>query len=105
VREREPVSRVELAGATGLTQATMTHAVRKLTALGFVREVGTVRPPRGTPRRLLGLVPDACFMVGFQFDRYCSVGVVVDLAGRILARRELEGAGDREPGEVVAELA
>ncbi|WP_026931768.1 ROK family transcriptional regulator [Glycomyces tenuis] len=105
VRERAPVSRVELAEATGLTQATMTHAVRKLTALGFVREVGTVRSARGTPRRLLGLVPDACCMVGFQFDRYHSVGVVVDLAGRVLVERELAGAGDRAPEEVIAELA
>lgn len=105
IRERTTVSRVELAEATGLTQATMTHAVRKLIALGFVQEVGTARSGRGTPRRLLGLRPEACYMVGIQFDRFSAVGVVVDLAGRIVAQREMPGPADREPGEVVPEFA
>lgn len=105
IRERGTVSRVELAEATGLTQATMTHAVRKLIALGFVREAGTARSTRGTPRRLLELRPDAARMVGIQFDRFTAVGVVVDLAGRVVAQREMPGAGDRDPDAVVAEFA
>ncbi|WP_026923720.1 ROK family transcriptional regulator [Glycomyces arizonensis] len=105
IRERTTVSRVELAEATGLTQATMTHAVRKLMALGFVHEVGTARSNRGTPRRLLEIQPEACYMVGIQFDRYSAVGVVVDLAGRIVAQREMPGAGERDPGAVIPEFA
>lgn len=105
IRERGTVSRVELAEATGLTQATMTHAVRKLIALGFVREAGTARSTRGTPRRLLELRPDAARMVGIQFDRFTAVGVVVDLSGRVVAQREMPGAGDRDPDAVVAEFA
>ncbi|WP_233163388.1 ROK family transcriptional regulator [Glycomyces salinus] len=105
IRERGTVSRVELAEATGLTQASMTHAVRKLMALGFVHEVGTARSGRGTPRRLVGIQPDACYMVGVQFDRFISVGVVVDLAGRVVVRRELPRAGERVPEAVLPELA
>jgi predicted NBD/HSP70 family sugar kinase len=105
LRERGAVSRVELAEATGLTRATMTNAVRRLISLGFVREVGTARSQRGTPRRLLELQPDACHMVGLQFDRFRGVGVIVDLAGRIAARRELPVVGERRPDEVVPELA
>lgn len=105
IRERTTVSRVELAEATGLTQATMTHAVRKLIARGFVHEVGTARSNRGTPRRLLELQPDACYMVGIQFDRFSAVGVVVDLAGRIAAQRKMPGPGERKPSAVVAEFA
>lgn len=105
LRERGAVSRIELAEATGLTRATMTNAVRKLIALGFVHEVGTARSHRGTPRRLLELRPDACHMVGVQFDRYSAVAVIVDLAGRIAARRELPVVGERGPDEVVPELA
>lgn len=105
IRERTTVSRVELAEATGLTQATMTHAVRRLMALGFVHEVGTARSTRGTPRRLLELQPDARHMVGVQFDRYTAVGVVVDLAGRVVAQTAMPGSGEREPGAVLADYA
>lgn len=105
IRERAPVSRVELAEATGLTQTAMTNAVRKLIALGFVHETGRARTGRGTPRRLLELRPDACGMIGVQFDRFSSVGVVVDLGGRVVVRRELPVVGERDPGEVVPELA
>lgn len=105
IRQRSAVSRVELAEATGLTQATMTHAVRRLIALGFVHEVGTARSNGGTPRRLLGLRPEACHMVGIQFDTFSAVGVVVDLAGRVLAHRPMPAPGERRPAEVVAEFA
>ncbi|WP_168801760.1 ROK family transcriptional regulator [Glycomyces buryatensis] len=105
IREKGTISRVELAEATGLTQATMTHAVRKLVALGFVHEVGTAPTSRGTPRRLLGLRPDACYMAGIQYDRYSAFGVIVNLAGHIVAQREMPGPGEREPGLLIAEFA
>ncbi|MFG3340710.1 ROK family protein [Glycomyces sp. NPDC048151] len=105
LRERTTVSRVELAEATGLTRATITNAVRKLIDLGFVHEVGTARSQRGTPRRLLELQPKACHMVGVQFDSYAAVAVVVDLAGAVVARRELPAPGGRDPDAVVPEFA
>ena len=104
-RQRMTVSRVELAAATGLTQATMTNAVRKLISLGFVREVGTARSGRGTPRRLLELQPEARHMVGIQFDRFAATGVVIDLTCRIVAQTRMPAPGMREPGEVIAEFA
>jgi predicted NBD/HSP70 family sugar kinase len=105
IRERGAVSRVELADATGMTPATMTHAVRKLTALGLVHEVGTVPANRGTPRRLIGIKADACYMVGVQLDQFAAVGVVVDLAGRVVVRHDMPGAGKRALADVVADLA
>ncbi|THV29593.1 ROK family transcriptional regulator [Glycomyces paridis] len=105
LRERDRVSRIELAQATGLTRATMTNAVRKLIDLGFVQEAGTARSHRGTPRRLLELRSDACRMVGVQFDRYSAVAVVVDLAGRIVARGAMPAPGDRGPDAVLPEFA
>lgn len=105
IRERTEVSRVELAEATGLTQATMTHAVRRLIAMDLVHEVGTAPSSQGKPRRLLGLQSEAHYQVGIQFDRFASVGVVVDLAGRVVARQELPGAGERGPAEVVSAFA
>jgi predicted NBD/HSP70 family sugar kinase len=105
IRERVTVSRVELAEATGLTAATITHAIRRLIELGFVHEVGTARSVSGTPRRLLEVEPTACFTVGVQFDRFSMTGVLVDLAGNVLTRGDRPGAHERPPGEALAELA
>jgi predicted NBD/HSP70 family sugar kinase len=105
IRERGTVSRVELAEATGLTQATMTHTVRKLLEMGFVHEVGKAPSHGGGPRRLVELQPEASYQVGIQFDRYTAVGVVIDLAGRIVVRRDLRRVGDRHPEDVLPEYA
>jgi len=105
IRERVSVSRVEIAEATGFTAATITHAIRELIAVGFVRETGTVQAAMGTPRRLLELEPSACYTVGIQLDRFTATGVVVDLAGRIVARSTMSGAGEREPDEMLAFIA
>jgi predicted NBD/HSP70 family sugar kinase len=104
IRERVTVSRVELAEVTGLTGATITHAIRKLIDLGFVQEVGMASSGAGTPRRLLELDPRACYTVGIQFDRFQTTSVVVDLAGRTVARRSTGGAAEREPAAVIETL-
>lgn len=105
VRERGKISRVELAEATGLTQGTMTHAVRKLIALGFVREVGTTPSGRGSPRRLIELRLDSSYMIGIQFDQFSAVGVLIDLSGRVIALRRMPAAGTRKPEAVIDEFA
>ncbi|MFP3464004.1 ROK family transcriptional regulator [Leifsonia sp. SIMBA_070] len=105
IRERVTVSRVELAEATGLTAATITHAIRELIDVGFVHEVGTAASSGGTPRRLLELEPTACYTVGIQLDRFTATGVVVDLAGHIVARSSMAGAQEGEPAEVLRFVA
>ena len=105
IRAHGAMSRVELAEATGLTAATMTHAVRKLIGLGLVHEVGTVPSNQGSPRRLLGIRSDARYMVGIQFDTYAGIGVVVDVAGDVVAQRDLPAPGRRTPEAVIADIA
>lgn len=105
IRERVTVSRVELVEATGLTPATITHAIRELIDVGFVHEVGTAASSGGSPRRLLQLEPTACYTVGIQLDRFTATGVVVDLAGRIVARSSMAGAQERDPREVMGFVA
>lgn len=105
IRERVTVSRVELAEATGLTPATITHAIRELIEVGFVHEVGTAASSGGSPRRLLQLEPTACYTVGIQLDRFTATGVVVDLAGHVVARSSMAGAQEREPAEVMGFVA
>jgi predicted NBD/HSP70 family sugar kinase len=105
IREHPSISRVELADLTGLTPTTITHAVRKLMTFGFVQEAGKLQAVRGGPRRLLELRPDACYMVGVQFDRWSAVGVIIDLGGQVMLRHELPAPGTRPPEDVVADFA
>ncbi|WP_448630166.1 winged helix-turn-helix transcriptional regulator [Cellulomonas soli] len=49
VRTRAPISRVELAEATGLTQAAISHAVRALIDEGLLRETGSAPTPGASP--------------------------------------------------------
>ncbi|WP_129336643.1 ROK family transcriptional regulator [Cellulomonas endophytica] len=105
LRTHGTVSRVELAARSGLTPATITHAVRELVAEGLVREVGRVRAAVGSPRRLLALDGGARAAVGVQLDRCGSTVVVLDFAGRRLADARGPGTGDRAPGAVLDEVA
>jgi DNA-binding transcriptional ArsR family regulator len=105
IRERTTVSRVELAEATGLTQTTMTNAVRKLITMGLVHEVGMSRSGRGSPRRLLELRPEAGYMFGIQLDLFAAVGVVIDVAGRIVRSARSPPPRGAGTGAVVAAFA
>lgn len=105
LRATGTLSRVELADRTGLTAATITHAVRDLIRDGLVHEVGRARSNGGSPRRLLELVADARYAVGVQLDRCRITVVVTDFLGRRLAGAVLPGVGHGEPAATLATLA
>lgn len=105
LRTAGTLSRVELADRTGLTAATITHAVRDLIGDGLVHEVGRARSNGGSPRRLLELVADARYAVGIQLDRCRTTVVVTDFLGRRLAGAVLPGVGHGEPADTLAALA
>jgi predicted NBD/HSP70 family sugar kinase len=87
IRRQDGVSRVELAELTGLTTQTVSNIVRRLLDEGLVAESGYA-PSRGGKRRtILTLRPDAYYSVGVHLDPDATVTVLVDLSGRILARR------------------
>src|SRR3954451_4245281 len=64
IRTRGELSRVELAGMTGLTAPTVTNIVRRLIADGYVVEAGQGASTGGKPRTLLRVNPWAGFSVG-----------------------------------------
>ncbi|WP_263119314.1 ROK family transcriptional regulator [Cellulomonas sp. RIT-PI-Y] len=105
LRTAGTLSRVELADRTGLTPATITHAVRDLIGDGLVHEVGRARSNGGSPRRLLELVADARYAVGIQLDRCRTTVVVTNFFGRRLAGTVLPGVGHGEPADTLAALA
>jgi predicted NBD/HSP70 family sugar kinase len=107
VRAEGPVSRVELAERTGLTQAAISNLVRALLDEGLLVETGekTFTGAKGKPRVLLGLNPRARFSVGVQIGADWIVAVLTDAAGSVLARTRIRGARSRNPEEVVQEVA
>jgi predicted NBD/HSP70 family sugar kinase len=87
-----PASRADLARTTGLTRVTVSDLVGELVADGLVTELGARTGSRvGKPATLVGLAVDSTHIVGIDLsstDR--MVGAVVNLAGRVQARHELE---------------
>jgi predicted NBD/HSP70 family sugar kinase len=67
IRAAEPLSRVEIAAATGLTEAAVSMTVRRLIDDGLVVETGRA-PTAGKPRTLLRLDPSARIAVGVHLD-------------------------------------
>ncbi|WP_051172451.1 ROK family transcriptional regulator [Microbacterium indicum] len=105
IRSAGRASRVEIAHATGLTQATVSTAVRDLIADGRVVETGERTPTRGKPRTLLELAPLATCAVGVQLGADAIVVCVTDAVGAVVARSRIRGARDEPPCDVIARVA
>ncbi|HEY5882044.1 MAG TPA: ROK family transcriptional regulator [Nakamurella sp.] len=101
IRSRGPISRVELASATGLTQATMSTLARQLINDGLVVEYGRGESTGGKPRVLLDIDPMARFAVGIQLGADSVSYVVCNLAGTLVGRLRTRGAGTIGPEEAV----
>lgn len=89
-----PQSRADLAKATGLTRASVSAVVRELMDAGVVEELG-VRPGAGVgkPATLVDVAADGRHIVCLDLsepDRF--VGAVVNLAGKVVARRTYDRA-------------
>ncbi|GAB3982261.1 ROK family transcriptional regulator [Plantactinospora veratri] len=97
IRSARTITRIELAEATGLTGATISEVVRELMGDGLVVEAGRGAPTGGKPRTLVQLNPLARYSVGVQFERNTCVIVVVDLAGRQVARTSFQGVASMPP--------
>lgn len=86
-----PVSRADLARATGLTRVTVSDLVAELLAEGLVVELGTRDESRpGKPATLLDIHRDGYCIVGIDLSEYGVFrGAVLDLDGTILERAEV----------------
>ncbi|MBZ5737963.1 ROK family transcriptional regulator [Nocardioides mangrovi] len=92
-----PASRADLARTTGLTRVTVSDLMAELVADGLVEELGAPAESRvGKPPTLVGLAADATHIIGIDLsatDR--MTGAVINLAGEVQARHEVEIAGAR----------
>ena len=84
------VSRVEVAGSTGLSAQTVTNIVRRLISEGLVVEAGTVANGVGKPRTILQLEPRGRVAVGVHLDPSVITIVLLDLSGAVISHRTLQ---------------
>ncbi|WP_420122407.1 ROK family transcriptional regulator [Nakamurella sp.] len=87
-RVPDGLSRVELAGRTGLSAQTLSNVTRRLADAGLISEAGKVISGPGKPRTLLTLNPTARYAVGVHLDPAVDTYVVVDLAGSVIRHAE-----------------
>jgi predicted NBD/HSP70 family sugar kinase len=105
IRSARTITRIELAETTGLTGATISEVVRELMSDGLVIEAGRSAPTGGKPRTLVQLNPLARYSVGVQLERNTCVIVVVDLAGRQVARTSFQGVAKMPPDQALPLVA
>jgi len=105
VRERQPVSRVDVAGFTSLEGSTVSKIVARLIENEFIYEegLGVASPNGGRKKRFLHLNPDKAYAVGVDLGIHQSTVALSNFSGRILS--SVVVAHDRDPQGVTAALA
>lgn len=105
IRSAGPISRVELAELTGLTQATISTVVRELLADGVISETGRGESTGGKPRMHLEINPASRLAIGVHVGQDYITYIVADLGGTVVGRKRVDGPGDASPITVVARMA
>jgi predicted NBD/HSP70 family sugar kinase len=86
VRLNEPVSRIEIARLTGLTNQTVFNIVEDLQQIGLIQNFGRKTAERGQPAKLFEINADAAFSIGLHMERDHIAAVLVDFKGVIRSR-------------------
>jgi len=90
IRVNGPITRVELAGITGLTPPSIANITKRLLNDGLIREAGRRRGGRGQPATRLVIDPDSLFSIGLNVDRDHITMVILDFEGQVRARATRE---------------
>lgn len=86
VREREPISRAEIARQTELQRSTISTLVDSLIDEGFIEETGAGASTGGRKPKLLRLKRNEAVAIGVDITPTKTTIATADLAGRILER-------------------
>jgi predicted NBD/HSP70 family sugar kinase len=105
VRERQPISRIDIAGWTGLEGSTVSKIVARLLESGFVYEdgVGSASPQGGRKKRFLHLNPEKVYAIGVNLEPQRIVVALSDFSGRIM--RSMAMDNDRDPQKALDAVA
>lgn len=92
LRSQGPLTRAEVASATGLSRATVSATLAQLKADGWVDEqpASSGSTGRGRPPTLLLLTPQAGVAVGVDLGRSHARVVLADLGHQVLAEQAIE---------------
>ncbi|HEY9292508.1 MAG TPA: ROK family transcriptional regulator [Microlunatus sp.] len=98
------VSRVELAGSTGLSAQAVTNIVRQLLASGLIAEGRRAPIARGKPRTMLNLNPEGQYAIGVHLDPAVITYVMLNLVGETLAHASRPTPADPDPQLTTREI-
>lgn len=88
VREREPISRAEIARETALQRSTVSAIVDSLQNDGLVEEIGEGESTGGRPPTLLRLRTAGAIAIGAAVTPSLTIVATSDLAGRVLRQKQ-----------------
>jgi predicted NBD/HSP70 family sugar kinase len=105
VRERQPISRIDIAEWTGLEGGTVSKIVARLLDSEFVYEdgVGSASPQGGRKKRFLHLNPNKAFAIGVDLEPHNNTIALSDFNGRI--QRSVTIENDRDPQRALEAVA
>jgi DNA-binding Lrp family transcriptional regulator len=86
IRLRGPVSRVEIARITSLTNQTVFNIVDGLQRAGLIQKFGLKAAQRGQPAKVFEINPDGAFSIGLHLERDHIAAVLVDFSGVVRTR-------------------
>ena len=103
VREREPISRAEIARETALQRSTVSAIIDDLQNNGLVEEIGEGKSTGGRPPTMLRLRTAGPIAIGVAVTPSVTTIATSDLAGRVLGQEAFatEPDPDRTFGRVV----
>jgi len=103
VREREPISRAEIARETALQRSTVSVIVDGLISEGLVEEIGEGESTGGRPPTMLRLRTAGAIAIGVTVNPTLTTIGTSDLAGRVLSQQEFptDPDSDRTFGQVI----
>src|SRR5918993_5179124 len=101
VREREPISRAEIARETDLQRSTISAIVEDLKTEGLIEEVGEGESTGGRRPTLLKLRAVGPIAVGVSITPTCTTVATSDLAGRVIDQQEFLTDPDKTLSQVI----
>ncbi|HEX9928661.1 MAG TPA: ROK family transcriptional regulator [Pyrinomonadaceae bacterium] len=96
VREREPISRAEIAKQTELQRSTVSAIVDSLVTEGFIKEIGVGESSGGRKPTLLQLRKDQPVAIGVDITPTTTSIALANLAGEILEQQSFQTSPDSE---------
>ena len=103
IRERQPISRVDIARITGLRPGTISSIVNRLIRKGVIFEGAEGPSSGGRKPTYLNINAENAYVLAIDIGVRDTAYAVSDFNGRILKQKNLMTEGD--PGEFIAQLA